>query len=110
MKLKQHDQVAVIAGKDKGKSGQITKVYRKAEKIVVEKVNIRTKHIKKTQQKAGEIIKFEAPIHASNVMVVCNGCSKLTRVGYKKLENGKKERICKKCKASLDSKEKKTKK
>jgi large subunit ribosomal protein L24 len=102
MKLKKQDQVAVITGKDKGKSGQITKILRKQNKIVVEKVNIITKHIKKTAQKAGERIQLEAPINASNVMVVCPNCKKRTRVGYKKLESGKKERICKKCKEALD--------
>lgn len=102
MKVKLNDQVKVIAGKDKGKSGKITKVLVKQNKIVIEKINIRTKHIKKTAQKPGEKIHFEAPIDASNVMVLCPNCNKQTRIGYKKLENGKKQRICKKCKEVID--------
>jgi len=109
MKLKTNDQVVIIAGKDKGKKGKIMKVLIKNNKIVVEKVNIRTKHIKKTAQKAGERIQYEAPIDASNAMIVCPNCSKASRIGYKKLENKKKERICKKCNETLD-KEKKIKK
>lgn len=102
MKLKLKDQVQVITGKDKGKKGAITKLLQKQNKIVVEKVNIRTKHIKKTTEKPGSKIQFEAPIDASNVMVICPNCNKASRVGYKKLEKGK-ERICKKCKETLDT-------
>jgi len=102
MKVKTNDQVVVIAGKDKGKKGKVIRVVSKDNKVVVEKVNIRTKHIKKTAQKAGERVKFEGAIDASNVMVVCPSCEKTVRVGFKKLENGKKQRICKKCKDSID--------
>ena len=102
MKVKANDQVAIITGKDKGKSGKVMRTLSKQEKIVVEKVNIRTKHIKKTAQKPGEKIQFEAPLHVSNVKVICPSCSKRTRVGYHKLENGKKQRICKKCNETLD--------
>lgn len=102
MKIKLNDQITVIAGKDKGKKGKIMKVLVKQNKVVVEKLNMRTKHIKKTQNKAGERIKFEAPMHVSNVMLICPLCGKSTRVGYKKLATGKKQRICKKCKESVD--------
>ncbi len=103
MKLKLGDQVVVIAGKDKGKTGKITKILRKLDKVVVEKVNMRTKHIKKTAQRAGEKIQFEAPIHASNVMFIDPKTSKRTRLGYRKLENGKKERITKKSQVGIDN-------
>lgn len=102
MKFKKTDKVIVIAGKDKGKQGKITKILRKQNKIVVEKINMRTKHIKKSQNKAGEKITFEAPIDASNVMLICPQTGKRTRIGYRKLENGKKERISKKSKESID--------
>lgn len=102
MKVKLNDQVAIIAGKEKGKKGKIMKVLRKQDKIVVEKINIRTKHIKKKENKPGERIKFEAPMHVSNVMLICPHCEKATRVGYKKLTSGKKQRICKKCKEGVD--------
>lgn len=102
MKVKLNDTIRVIAGKDKGKEGKVMRVMVKSKKVVVEKVNIKTKHIKKTAQKAGEKIQFEAPVDISNVMVLCPNCKKTTRVGYKKLESGKKERICKKCSEDLD--------
>jgi large subunit ribosomal protein L24 len=102
MKLKIGDEVQIIAGKDKGKKGKITKLLRNSNKVVVEKVNIITKHIKKTAQKAGEKIQYEAPLNATNTILVCPKCKKTTRVGHKKLENGKKERICKKCGDSVD--------
>jgi len=102
MKLKIGDEVQIQAGKDKRKQGKITKILRNSNKITVEKVNLLTKHIKKTAQKAGEKIRYEFPFNASNAILVCPKCKKATRVGYKKLENGKKQRICKKCGESVD--------
>ena len=102
MKLKTGDKVVVITGKDKGKEGKITKILRKQNKVVVEKVNMRTKHIKKSQNRPGEKVTFEAPMNASNVMLVCPDTGKRTRIGYRKLENGKKERFSKKSNKSLD--------
>ena len=103
MKVKVNDNVLVVTGKDRGKTGKITRVVTKADKVVVEKLNMRTKHIKKTQTRPGSKITFEAPMNASNVMVICPQCKKRTRVGYIRLESGKKQRACKKCKESLDS-------
>ena len=102
MKLKTNDTVKVITGKDKGKTGKIMRTITSAKKIVVEKVNIRTKFIKKGESRPGERIQFEAPLDVSNVMIICPECKKTTRIGYKKLENGKKERICKKCSEAVD--------
>lgn len=101
MKIKSNDEVVILAGKDKGKKGKVLKVLVKQQAVVVEKVNIRTKHIKKRENKPGEIIKFEAPIDISNVMLICPKCGKAARVGYKKLTNKKKQRICKKCKEAV---------
>ena len=109
MKIKVNDQVSIIAGKDKNKTGKVMRLMHKQNKVVVEKINIRTKFIKKTKEKAGQQIKFEAPLNASNVMVICPNCKKRTRVGYKKLENKKKERICKKCHETLDKNKKEKK-
>ncbi|MDP2624601.1 MAG: 50S ribosomal protein L24 [Candidatus Peregrinibacteria bacterium] len=95
MKIKTGDNVVVIAGKYKGKTGKIMRVMKKTNKIVVEKMNIRIKHMKKTQSRPGEIIRYEAPFDASNVMLIDPKSGKRTRVGYKKLENGKKIRIAK---------------
>jgi large subunit ribosomal protein L24 len=106
MKIKLEDHVVVIAGKDKGKKGKVTKLDNVHNKVIVEKLNLKTKHVKRKGDRPGERIKFEAPIHASNVMVICPSCDKRTRVMYKKLETGKKERVCKKCKETLDKKKK----
>ena len=103
MKIKLNDNVLVIAGKDRGKKGKIMRTLVKDEKVVVEKLNMRTKHIKKSQTRPGSKITMEAPMPISNVMVICPSCKKTTRVGYTKLESGKKQRVCKKCKESIDN-------
>ena len=103
MKVKIGDNVLIISGKDKGKTGKVMKTFKKAEKLIVEKINVRIKHIKKTQTRPGEKIQFEAPITASNAMIVCPHCKKAVRVSYKQEENGKKERVCKKCQQSMDT-------
>lgn len=103
MKVKIGDNVLVIAGKNKGAKGKVMRVFKKTDKIVVEKVNMRKKHIKKTSSKPGEIITYEASIHVSNVKVMCAKCKKDVRVGYVILESGKKQRICKKCNEPLDT-------
>ena len=102
MKIKVKDKVLVLAGKYKGKTGKVMRVYKKTNRVTVEKVNIRTKHIKKTTTRAGQQIKYEAPFDASNVMVICPNCNKATRVGYSIPEKGKKYRVCKKCGESLE--------
>lgn len=102
MTIKSGDSVVVIAGKDKGKTGKVTAVYADENKVLVDNVNIVSKHQKpKSQQDKGGIFKRPAPMEASNVMVVCPVCGKATRVGHKEVD-GKKFRACKKCGASLD--------
>lgn len=102
MTVKTGDNVLVIAGKDKGKSGKVTAVYADTNKVLVENVNIVSKHQKpKSQQDKGGIFKRPAPIDASNVLVVCPVCGKATRVAHSEID-GKKVRTCKKCGASLD--------
>lgn len=96
MKFKTGDQVIIIAGKDKGKKGKILRTLHKKNKIVVEKVNLKTKYVKKTAQRAGEKIQFEAGIDASNAMLICPDTGKRTRIGYRISESGKKERYSKK--------------
>ena len=93
MKIKKGDLVKVIAGKDKDKEGKVTVVDHKNGKVVVEGVNMMTKHTKpNAANQAGGIVTTEAPIDASNVMVIVDG--KATRVGFK-VEDGKKVRIAK---------------
>jgi len=106
MKVKVGDKVLITVGKDKNKANKVVRINKKTNKIVVEKVNIRTKHIKKSQSHPGEKISFEAPFNASNIKIICPHCSKVTRTGYTKLKNNKKQRVCKKCKESLDQLEK----
>lgn len=102
MKVKTGDNVLVITGKDKGKSGKVLEVLASDNKVVVENINVVTKHQKpRSQQDKGGKIQKTAPIEASNVMVVCPNCNKATRVAHSEVA-GKKVRSCKKCGASLD--------
>jgi len=91
----------VIAGKDKGKSGKIMRIDHKNDQVTVEKVNMRIKHIKKSQGRPGEKISFEAPLAASNVMVIDPKTGKPTRIRYNILADGNKDRIAIKSSTSL---------
>ena len=103
MKLKVGDKVRVIAGSSKGKEGKITKTLRKEDRVIVEGVNIVKKHKKGNGQETGGILEVEAPIHASNVMVIDPKTKKPTRIGYKLDEKtNKKERISKKSNEKID--------
>lgn len=95
MKIKRDDKVIVLSGKDKGKSGKVIAADPKADKVIVEGVNVATKH-QKAQKKGqdGGILKIETPIYVSKVQLVCPKCGKPTRVGYKFVD-GKKVRYCK---------------
>lgn len=102
MEVKKGDNVVVIAGKDKGKKGKVLETSPKSSKVVVEGINIVSKHKKpRSAQDKGGIIKQTNPIDSSNVMVVCPVCDKATRVSHKIVDE-KKVRVCKKCGASLD--------
>ena len=102
--VKAKDQVIVIAGKDKGKKGSVVTAFPKTGKVIVEGVNIVTKHQKpRGQGMPGGIVHKEAAIDASNVMLVCPKCGKGTRIGYSVLENGTKVRVCKKCGANIEA-------
>ncbi len=94
--LKKKDKVVVISGKDKGKKGEVREVFPDENRVVVTGVNIISKHEKPKKDKPGGIVKKEAPIHISNVMLVCSKCGKPSRVGIK-IEGGERVRICKKC-------------
>ncbi|HAJ77542.1 MAG TPA: 50S ribosomal protein L24 [Clostridiales bacterium] len=102
LSVKKGDMVLVIAGKDKNKRAKVLAVSPKTDRVIVEGVNVVSKCRKaRTAQEKSQIIKIEAPINASNVMVVCPDCGKATRVAHHEV-NGKKARVCKKCGASLD--------
>ena len=102
MNFKTGDKVVVISGKDKGKEGKITHVLRNENRVVVEGVNVVKKHVKGNGQQAGSINDVEAPINASNVMIIDPKTKKPTRIGHKIDKDGKKIRISKKSNSSLD--------
>ena len=103
MKLKVGDKVKVIAGSSKGKEGKIIKTLRSENKVIVEGVNIVKKHKKGNGQETGGILEIEAPINASNVMIIDPKTKKVTRIGYKKDEKtNKKIRISKKSNEKID--------
>ena len=101
MNVKKNDTVLVLSGKDKGKQGKIMSADPKNAKVIVEGVNVATKHQKPQKQgQEGGIIKVETPIYACKVQLVCPKCGKATRVAHK-LADGKKTRVCKKCGAEI---------
>jgi len=102
MNLKTGDKVVVITGKDKGKQGKIVKTLKAENKVIVEGVNMIKKHVKPNGQNAGSIVDMEAPIHASNVMIVDPKTSKGTRVGHTTDKKGKKIRVARKSNENLD--------
>ncbi len=102
MNFKTGDKVVVIAGADCGKEGKITKIFRAENKVIVEGVNMIKKHIKPNGQNAGSIVEMEAPINASNVMILDPKTKKPTRIGHTIDKNGKKIRISKKSNEKLD--------
>jgi large subunit ribosomal protein L24 len=106
--LKVNDQVEVITGKDKGRVGKIIKVYKKSDKALVERVNMIKRHTKaRAAGQEGQIVEKEAPIHVSNLMLVCPKCTNTVRVARKTLDDGTKVRICKKCSESVEPSKKK---
>ena len=100
MKLRKGDQVKIISGKDRGKTGVIMHVFSSENKVSIEGLNVYKKRSrpKKAGQK-GEIVQVARPLSATNVMLICKSCKKPTRISYK-FENNKKVRFCKNCKAT----------
>ncbi len=98
MNIRRDDTVIVLSGKDKGKQGKVLKADPKNGKLIVEGVNVASKHQKPRKQgEEGGIIKMETPIYACKVMRVCPKCGKPTRAAYTILADGTKSRVCKKC-------------
>ena len=101
MRIKKGDNVQVLSGNDKGKTGEVLEVNPKEDKIIVKGVNVRKKHVKARRQgEEGGIIAVECAIPSSKVNVVCSKCGKATKVGYS-MEKEQKVRVCKKCGAKL---------
>lgn len=104
MHVRKDDMVVVISGKDKGKKGKVIQVFPKESKIIVENINMVTKHQKPTQQmQQGGIMRQEGKLDASKVMLFCSKCDKGVRTGDKFLTDGKKVRYCKKCEETFDN-------
>ena len=96
--VRKNDNVVVISGKDKGKTGEVLKVFPKTGKVLVQGVNIVKKHKKASRTQAeSAIIEIEAAINSSKVMLYCKKCKSATRISNKILEDGSKVRVCKKC-------------
>jgi large subunit ribosomal protein L24 len=98
LKIKKGDQVKVLTGKDRGKTGNVTRVLPDAGKIIVDGINVAKKHQKATNATMqGGIIDKDMPLPVANVALVCPSCNKATRVGYTVKPDGTKVRTCKKC-------------
>ena len=96
--VKTGDTVVVLSGKNKGKKGKVMAVSPKEGKVIVENVNMVSKHVKPRRMgEAGGIVKAEGAMYASKVQIVCPRCKKPTRIGHKINEDGTKNRICRKC-------------
>ena len=103
MRIKKGDNVKVIAGKDRGKTGKVIQAFPQLGKIVVENANMLKKHLRGKQKgQQGQVIEFSAQLSATNVLLICPKCAKPSRVGMKVLEDGKKGRTCKKCKEVIE--------
>lgn len=98
MKIHKGDNVKVLSGKDRGKTGKILQVLTNDEKVIVENINLRKKNVRpKREGEKGQIVEFNAPMHISNVQLVCPKCGKPNRVGRTPIAAGKKWRVCRKC-------------
>ena len=104
MHVKKNDTVVVISGKDKGKQGKVLSAMPNEGKVLVEGVNMLTRHVRpRSAKEAGGRIEQEGTIFASKVMLYCSKCKKATRIGYTYLDNGDKVRACKKCGETFDA-------
>jgi large subunit ribosomal protein L24 len=100
-KIRRGDEVIVISGRNKGQRGTVRVNVIARDRVVIEGVNIVKKHMKAGRARQAGIIQVEAPLHVSNVKLICPSCSAATRVGIRQDSNGKNERYCKKCDKSV---------
>lgn len=103
LKLKVNDTIKVVLGKDKGRDGKIEKIFPKKSTVLIQGINVYKKHVKGVQGKKGGIYDVPRPLAFSKIMLICPKCKKPARVGFKSVD-GKKLRVCKKCKREIDSK------
>ncbi len=102
MKIRKNDIVKIITGKDRGKKGKVLQVFSKEDKIVVEGINMMAKNVRpKKMGEKGQVVRYNTPIDAAKVLFFCSKCNKGVRVGFVITKDGKKTRICRKCKNSI---------
>ncbi|MGD9344735.1 MAG: 50S ribosomal protein L24 [Candidatus Aminicenantes bacterium] len=104
MKIRKNDEVVVLRGKDKGKTGKVLRVNPEKRTVIVEKIKFAKEFIRRDQSKniQGGIMEKEAPVHVSNVMLYCSECAQGVRVKTRRLEDGSKIRVCAKCDMSIE--------
>jgi len=103
-RLRKDDTVMVIAGRERGKTGKVLRVLADRDRVLIERVNLVKRHTKpRGVQQPGGIVEREAPIHLSNVLPICGRCNKPTRVGHRRLEDGRSLRVCRRCGELLDN-------
>ena len=101
--IRKNDKIMVVTGKEKGKIGTVLRIIPEKERVIVEKLNFVKRHTRPGGKSAkGGIVEKEAPIHITNIMLVCGKCAEATRVGKKVLEDGRKVRFCRKCGEVID--------
>lgn len=102
-KIKRNDTVLVISGRDRGKTGEVRRVYPREQRVLVQGINIRKQHTRpRGVGQPGGIIQVEGPIHWSNLKLICRACNRPTRVGFRVREDGTKVRTCKRCGQDID--------
>lgn len=104
MKIRKDDEVLVIAGKNKGKSGKVKQMLPEEGRVIVEGINMVKRHMRRGRARQAGIVEMEAPMAISNVMLVCRSCHKPTRVGFRELPGEGKVRFCKACDEIIDRK------
>ena len=103
MQIRKSDSVMVIGGRERGKTGKVLRVLREKDALIIERVNMVKRHTKpRGAQQPGGIVEKEAPIRASNIMIMCDKCNAPVRIGHKQLGDGTKVRICRRCGEALD--------
>jgi large subunit ribosomal protein L24 len=103
LSIKKNDTVLVITGREKGKKGRVLSVYPSKGRLLIERINMIRKHMKPSRKHTqGGIIEKEAPLHISNVMLICPKCNKPTRISSIFLQDDRKVRVCKKCSEVMD--------
>jgi large subunit ribosomal protein L24 len=103
VQIRKNDSVMVIAGKERGKTGKVLRVVRDKDALIIERMNLVKRHTRpRGPQQPGGIVEKEAPVHVSNVMIMCDKCNVPVRIGRKTLGDGKKIRICRRCGEALE--------